>query len=602
MSSSGDSLLDAEGEREERGHWSHKCDYLFTMTGYAIGLSNVWRFPYLCYVNGGGAFLVPYLLMLVLVGIPLFFLETAVGQFSSSSCLAVFSVCPAFKGKELALKGPCGCLGMASLAINLVTVAYYIVLVSYPLLFITYSFTWDLPWASCGNSWNSPNCTADGEVKDGISSADEFFHRKLLRASSGIDDVGRIEWPVVVVTFVVFVFLFFCVFKGIKILGKVMWLTAIFPFVMLFSLLIRGVTLPGAVDGIYFYIYPEFNRLKEMKVWAAAAIQIFYSLGPGWGSLICFGSYNKYRNRCTRDALIVPVLNCSTSILAGFVVFSVLGFMAKRAGVSVEELAVAGPSLVFVVYPEALSLMPVAPLWSVLFFLMLFFLGIDACFAHTETPVLCVLDEFPKLRGRRDWVTFFVCFISFLATIIFGTDGGIYWITLVDWYCASFTVIIVCFCQICIFSYTYGAGRTVQDLQLMTGRPIGYGWWGTWLVVTPLVLLGILMNTVLNQSGAGYRGVTFPTWAQSTGWVIALASIQFIPTYFLYYFCFRTAGSLKQRMRTCLSPSAAWGPAKESHREEWMQHRLKYPLRHRLLHPSLCENTSSSPDVFLKAL
>ncbi|XP_069981315.1 sodium- and chloride-dependent neutral and basic amino acid transporter B(0+)-like [Penaeus vannamei] len=108
MSSSGDSLLDAEGEREERGHWSHKCDYLFTMTGYAIGLSNVWRFPYLCYVNGGGAFLVPYLLMLVLVGIPLFFLETAVGQFSSSSCLAVFSVCPAFKGKELALKGPCG--------------------------------------------------------------------------------------------------------------------------------------------------------------------------------------------------------------------------------------------------------------------------------------------------------------------------------------------------------------------------------------------------------------------------------------------------------------------------------------------------------------
>ncbi|XP_037777273.1 sodium- and chloride-dependent glycine transporter 2-like isoform X2 [Penaeus monodon] len=591
MASSGESLPNVDGEKEGRGHWSHKCDYLFTMTGYAIGLSNVWRFPYLCYLNGGGAFLVPYLLTLVLVGIPLFFLETAVGQFSSSSCLAVFSVCPAFKG-----------LGMASLAINLVTLTYYIILVSYPLLFLAHSFSWDLPWASCGNSWNSPNCTAEGDVKDGVSSADEFFHQKILRVSSGIDDLGRIEWPVVIVTFVVFVFLFFCVFKGIKILGKVVWFTAIFPFVMLFILLIRGVTLPGATDGIYFYIYPEFNRLKEMKVWAAAAIQIFYSLGPGWGSLICFGSYNKFNNRCTRDALIVPVLNSSTSILAGFVVFSVLGFMAKRAGVSIEELAVAGPSLVFVVYPEALSLMPVSPLWSVLFFLMLFFLGIDACFAHIETPVLCILDEFAELRGRRGWVTFFICFISFLATIIFGTDGGIYWVTLVDWYCASFTVIVVCLCQICIFSYFYGAGRTVQDLQLMIGRRIGYGWWGTWLVVTPLVLLGILMNTVLNQSGAGYRGQTFPTWAQSTGWVIALTSIQFIPTYFLYYFCFRTAGSFKQRIKSCLSPSAAWGPAHPSHREEWMQHRLKYPLRHRLLHPNLCAENTSPPDMFLNTL
>ncbi|XP_037777279.1 sodium-dependent noradrenaline transporter-like [Penaeus monodon] len=477
MASSGDSLPDLESERKGRGHWSHKCDYLFTVTGYAIGLSNVWRFPYLCYINGGGAFLVPYLLTLVLVGIPLFFLETAVGQFSSSSCLAVFSVCPAFKG-----------LGLASLAINLVTLTYCVVLVSYPLLFLAHSFSWDLPWASCGNSWNSPNCTAEGDVKDGVSSADEFFHQKILRVSSGIDDLSRIEWPVVIVTFMVFVFLFFCVFKGIKILGKVVWLTVIFPFVMLFILLIRGVTLPGATDGIYFYIYPEFNRLKEMKVWAAAAIQIFYSLGPGWGSLICFGSYNKFNNRCTRDALIVPVLNSSTSILAGFVVFSVLGFMAKRAGVSIEELAVAG------------------------------------------------------------------------------------------------------------------AGRTVQDLQLMIGRRIGYGWWGTWLVVTPLVLLGILMNTVLNQSGAGYRGQTFPTWAQSTGWVIALTSIQFIPTYFLYYFCFRTAGSFKQRIKSCLSPSAAWGPAHPSHREKWMQHRLKYPLRHRLLHPNLCAENTSPPDVFLNIL
>ncbi|XP_047474084.1 sodium- and chloride-dependent betaine transporter-like [Penaeus chinensis] len=173
MASSADSLSDTEGNGKERGNWSHKCDYLFTMAGYAIGLSNVWRFPYLCYINGGGAFLIPYLLMLVLVGIPLFFLETAVGQFSSSSCLTVFSVCPAFKG-----------LGMASIAINLMTLTYYIVLVSFPVLFLTYSFSWELPWASCGNSWNSANCTVgrpheSANMEDGVSSADEFFQSYL---------------------------------------------------------------------------------------------------------------------------------------------------------------------------------------------------------------------------------------------------------------------------------------------------------------------------------------------------------------------------------------------------------------------------------------
>ncbi|XP_042870734.1 sodium-dependent dopamine transporter-like [Penaeus japonicus] len=581
------STSDKESDGKGRENWSHKCDYLFMMIGYAIGIGNVWRFPYLCYINGGGAFLVPYLLTLVLVGIPVFFLETVVGQFSTSSCLSLYSVCPAFKG-----------IGMASLTINLITIAYYILLVSYPLLFLAHSFSWELPWASCGNSWNSPNCT--GDMKSGVSAADEFFHRKILHASSGIHELGGIEWPVVGVTFLTMAFLFFCIFKGVRIMGKVVWFTAIFPFVMLFILLIRGVTLPGAADGIYFYIYPKFDKLREMKVWAAAAMQIFYSLGPGWGSLISFSSYNKFHNRCTRDAVIVPILNCSASILSGFVVFSVLGFMAKRAGVSVEEVAVAGPSLVFVIYPEALSLMPVAPFWSVLFFLMLFFLGIDACFAHIETPVICLLDEFPKLRGCRGWVTFFMCLCCFLLTTLFVTNGGIYWLTLVDWYCATFTIIIVCLCQTSIFSYIYGVGRTLQDLQLMLRSRVSYAWWITWLA-TPFMVLSFFLNAALNHTGAGYRGQAFPTWAQGVGWLISFSSIQFIPLYFLYYFCFRTAGSFKQRLKSCLSPSPAWGPAQESHREEWMQHRHKHPLRSRFLHPDLCAvtKTNTSPDDVL---
>ncbi|XP_047474083.1 sodium- and chloride-dependent glycine transporter 1-like [Penaeus chinensis] len=178
--------------------------------------------------------------------------------------------------------------------------------------------------------------------------------------------------------------------------------------------------------------------------------------------------------------------------------------------------------------------------------------------------------------------------------------GGMYWLTLVDWYCASFTVIVICFCQICIFSYIYGTGRIIQDFQLMIGRRISYVWWIIWMAVTPPVLLCILANTALGHSGAGYRGRAFPTWAQSIGWVMVFASILLIPAYFLYYFCCRTAGSFRQRMTACLSPSPAWGPAQETHRQEWHQYRLKHPLRHRLIHPDLCATeTSTSPDDVL---
>lgn len=181
------------------------------------------------------------------------------------------------------------------------------------------------------------------------------------------------------------------------------YFTATFPFIILFILFIRGVTLPGAVKGILFYIYPEWSRLLDLKVWADAAIQIFFSLGPGWGGIVNMASFNHFRNNAKGDSIYIPIINCSTSIFAGFVVFSVLGFMSRKfktylfyirfvinlificffltldqTGIPVATVATSGPGLAFITYPQAIAMLPFSHLWAGLFFSMLFLLGLDS--------------------------------------------------------------------------------------------------------------------------------------------------------------------------------------------------------------------------------
>ncbi|XP_076054339.1 sodium- and chloride-dependent GABA transporter 1-like [Oratosquilla oratoria] len=589
------SVKESGDENVDRGNWDNKWDYLLSLAGYAIGIGNVWRFPYLCYRNGGGAFLVPYLLMLLMVGIPLFFLESAIGQFSSSGCLTIYSVCPAFKG-----------IGYANILVTLIASTYYSVVIGYPLIFLFHSFTSKLPWASCSNPWNTIQCVLgssgfDAEVRNrtgAISAADEFFHNEVLQMSSDITDIGGFTWPVVFANVFVWTFAFVCIFKGVKVVGKVVWFTTTFPFVMLFVLLIRGVTLPGASLGIYYYIYPDFNKLKKLETWADAAVQIFFSLGTGWGSLVTMGSYNRFKNNCIRDALLVPVLNCLTSIFAGFVVFSVLGFMAQQTGTSVEEVTDAGPALAFVTYPEALAMMPFAPVWSVLFFSMLFFLGIDSLFVQIETMVASFTDEFPRFRKNKEMVAFVACAIMLFAGLFCCTRGGMYVLQLLDWYSVPLTIICTCLCELFVFSYIYGAGRVVRDIQFMTQKPVHFFWYFMWLVATPSTLMFIFFNTIINNTPVSYRDYVFPEWAQAIGWMTSITSMLAIPIYAIFYFIYKAKGSLSKRLETSLAPTESWGPYMEDNRTRWFDYCSAHPLLHRLLHPAFEDLVS--PRIFFR--
>ncbi|KAJ8297706.1 hypothetical protein KUTeg_024237 [Tegillarca granosa] len=343
--------------------WTSSCpvwDLLF-------GLGNIWRFPYLCYRSGGGAFLIPYVIFLVLCGMPLFFLETTYGQFASLSPITVWRMSPLFKG-----------VGYGMVIISGIVCVYYNIIITWTIYYLYMCFRAVLPWSTCDNDWNTETCylrnksnetsmysnitngnssvwnetlTLVGQVivngtnstqEKKTTASEEFWQRHVLQITKGIEDIGIIRWELLICLAIAWILVFLCLCKGVKSSGRVVYVTATFPYLVLVILLVRGVTLPGAAEGIKFYLIPQWDKLATFKVWGDAAVQIFYSVGMAWGGLITMASYNKFHNNVYRDAMIVPLINCGTSVFAGLVIFSVLGFMAHETGTKIEDVVTQG--------------------------------------------------------------------------------------------------------------------------------------------------------------------------------------------------------------------------------------------------------------------
>ncbi|NXY86028.1 S6A13 protein, partial [Alcedo cyanopectus] len=234
-----------------RGQWSNKMEFVLSVAGEIIGLGNVWRFPYLCYKNGGGAFLIPYLIFLLTCGIPLFFLETALGQYTSQGGVTAWrKICPIFEG-----------IGYASQVIGCYLNVYYIIILSWALFYLFTSFNAVLPWASCNNPWNSGTPSL-GQLL-GLSQYPENIPalKRVLGLTDGIHNLGTVRWELALCLLLAWIICYFCIWKGVKSTGKVVYFTATFPYVMLIILLVRGVTLPSAAEGIIFYLKPDVSRL-----------------------------------------------------------------------------------------------------------------------------------------------------------------------------------------------------------------------------------------------------------------------------------------------------------------------------------------------------
>uniref|UniRef100_A0A8C4R0N1 Transporter n=1 Tax=Eptatretus burgeri TaxID=7764 RepID=A0A8C4R0N1_EPTBU len=537
----------------DRETWGRKVDFLLSVIGFSVDLANVWRFPYLCYRNGGGAFLIPYLLFLIVAGIPLFYLELALGQCQRGGATTIWKICPIFKGVGYTVSLLSLCVGF-----------YYHVIIAWALRYLVASAQAVPPWVNCNNTWNSPNCSTgptllglDHSIVVKATPAGEYFEREVLKVqeSAGIGALGQLSWELVLCLSAVLCMLFFCLWKGVRTSGKVVWFTATLPYLVLGVLLVRALMLPGALRGVQAFLTVDFSQLQNPSVWIDAAIQICYSLGVGFGVLVAFGSYNKPNNNCVRDTMVTSSINCVTSFFCGFVTFSILGYMAQQQGVSIHDVATDGIGLVFVLYPEALATLYGAWAWSLLFFVMLLALGLDSAMGGLESVLTALSDDVPMFRRHRKLVTLGCLFLSLLVALFCVTRGGIYVVTLLDTFGAGTAILFGVFVECVAISWVYGVDRFSDDIMRLTGVRPGLYWRICWKFASPCFLLFVLVISIVKFSPLKHNDYVYPTWANALGWTLAASTMAMVPGYAFYYLA-TTSGSLKQRLAYALTPES----------------------------------------------
>ncbi|XP_077860718.1 inactive sodium-dependent neutral amino acid transporter B(0)AT3 isoform X4 [Macaca mulatta] len=523
---------------EERPKWDNKAQYFLSCIGFAVGLGNIWRFPYLCQTYGGGAFLIPYLIALVFEGIPIFHVELAIGQRLRKGSVGV--------------------------------------------------------WTAI-----SPYLSGVGFVEEcqGSSAVSYFWYRQTLNIAADINDSGSIQWWLLLCLAASWAVVYMCIIRGIETTGKVIYFTALFPYLVLTIFVIRGLTLPGATQGLIYLFTPKMHILQNPQVWLDAATQIFFSLSLAFGGHIAFASYNSPRNDCQKDAVVIALVNSMTSLYASIAVFSVLGFKATNdhehcldrnilslinefdfpeQSISRDDyLAIlmhlnatwpkrvaqlplkvcrledfldksaSGPGLAFIVFTEAVLHMPGAPAWAVLFFGMLFTLGLSTMFGSMEAVITPMLDVGVLPRWvPKEALTGLVCLACFLFATCFTLQSGNYWLEIFDNVAASLNLLILAFLEVVGVAYVYGMKRFCDDIAWMTGRRPSPYWRLTWRVVSPLLLLTIFVAyiTLLSQKPLSYRAWNpkyklfparqeklYPGWVLTTCVLLSLLPLLWVP-------------------------------------------------------------------------
>jgi NSS family neurotransmitter:Na+ symporter len=399
---------------EQRESWGTRGGFILAAVGSAVGLGNLWGFPYKLYSFGGGAFLIPYVIALLVVGIPLMVLEFSLGHYTQRAAP------DAFKRGHRRLE----IVGWWGIILGFIIVTYYPVILAYCFSFLWYSIVGmfnggQLPWA--------------GKGVEGVSKANDFFFESYLGHEEGLA-LGGFRWNIFLPLLIAWGAMYLCIFRGVRLVGKIVWLTVPLPWLMLLILAVRGMTLEGSMQGLAYYLDPVWSELLKPVTWRYAFGQVFFSLSLAFGVMITYASFLHRKSDLNNNAVIIGLADFATSFVAGLAVFATLGgmaFVTQQAGnpVAVENVAKDGPSLAFVAFPYALAQLPYSAYFSFIFFFALVTLGIDSAFSITESVLASIVD---KSGWRRAIVLPAMSVVGLGFGLVFLASSGLNWLGTID--------------------------------------------------------------------------------------------------------------------------------------------------------------------------
>jgi NSS family neurotransmitter:Na+ symporter len=457
---------------EKRGQWGSRMGFILAAIGSAVGLGNIWRFPYTASSNGGGAFLIPYLFALLTAGIPILILEFAIAHKIKKSVPGVFG----------SVKNGLQSLGWIQTFVSISITVYYTVIIGWSMNYAFYAFS---------SKWGTDTSG--------------FFFGEFLNITDSPFNIGAVNKGMLLALVVVWLINYMVLNSGIK--AGIEKANKIFMPMLVACLVIvaiRGLTLEGAVQGLDYFFKPDFSKLTDPTVWLAAYGQIFYSLSICFGIMITYASYLPEKTDIVNNAFMTGLGNCSFSILAGMTVFSVLGYMAAQQGVPVSEVSAGGIGLAFVVFPKAINALPgMNGIFGAMFFLCLIFAGLSSSMSIIEVVVSSIQGKFDI---PRKMVLRYTISIGFVISLIFVTGAGLYILDIVDHFVNTYAIALAGLVEILVLAYLVDLEELRSYANGMSDFSIGRWWIYTLKYLTPVLLAVMFVFNTYIDFTKGYEG------------------------------------------------------------------------------------------------
>ena len=509
---------------EQRESWGTRGGFILAAIGSAVGLGNLWAFPYKLYSYGGGAFLIPYITAIFCIGIPMLILEFSLGHLTQRAAPEAF--------RRVNRKAEF--VGWWGIILGFVIITYYPVILAYCLSFMYYSIEGifnggNLPWA--------------GQGIEGVEKAKEFFYDSYLGYTEGVK-LGAIRFNILIPLGLIWLAMYFCIFKGVNLVSKIVWITVPLPWLMLLVLTVRGLTLPGSMKGLVYYLEPAWSELAKPTTWRFAFGQVFFSLSLAFGVMLTYASFLHRKSDINNNATIISLADLGTSFIAGLAIFSTLGGMAyvsQQAGnaIPVEKVAEGGPGLAFVAFPYALAQLPGSAWWSFIFFFTLITLGVDSGFSIPESVLAGIVD---KTGWNRSIVLAVMSIVGLLSGIVYVTNGGLNWVGTIDSFInGTWGIAFLGLLECVVLGWIYKIDKLRLHANERSDWQIG-PWWNYAVKIFIPIVLGTLfvwsLSDDLSTTGGFLRG-------QDGKWIlpncVGLAVVATAPIVALFMSSIKTA-------------------------------------------------------------
>ncbi len=456
----------------KREQWGSRVGFILAAVGSAIGLGNIWRFPYMAYENGGGAFFIPYLFAMLTAGIPFMILEFSMGQkYRGSAPRTLAKINSKFEW-----------LGWFQVGVAATIAVYYVAVIGWAISYFGMSFTQS--WGTDTNAF--------------------FFGEYLQLGDNSPTSLGSIQWKIAGAMLIAWAITYTAVARGVKAgierAAKIMMPVL---FVMVLLLIARMAFLPGALNGVNYLFEPDFSKIWDVKVWAAAYGQIFFTLSIGFAIMLAYSSYLPEKSDITNNAFMTVLINCGFSILAGIMIFSVLGYMAEEQGKPLTEVVSAGVGLAFVTLPAAINLLPAPYILGPLFFFALVIAGLSSHISIMEAVTSAVID---KLKWTRKKAANVICGSGLVISMAFATNGGLLLLDLVDHFANNIGIVTGCLIEILLMTWLLKIADVREYVNKISDFNIGI-WFDVCLrFITPVILAIIVATKFQTLLSDGYGG------------------------------------------------------------------------------------------------